>query len=152
HALTELEPIGAARLVEAYELAQAQAVLLRAVRGTVEVTCDAPGATRALFHKLKFLRLLYRLEALARGRYRIELDGPYSLFESVTKYGLQLALALPAVRACRSFRLTAEVRWGKERLPLRFVLEGGAAGTAAAAAPGTAAAGEDAPRLADEVA
>ena len=31
------------------------------------------------------------------GTDRIEIDGPYSLFESVTKYGLQLAMVLPAL-------------------------------------------------------
>ena len=36
----------------------------------------------------------------ADGGYRVEIDGPFSLFESVTKYGLQLALALPAIGEC----------------------------------------------------
>lgn len=57
--------------------------------------------------------------------YLITIDGPYSLFDSVTKYGLQLALAYPAIAACGRFLLEADVRWGKERRPLRFVLKGG---------------------------
>ena len=128
HRLRRVETIDPARLVAEYELAQAQAVLLRAVRVTVDVECASPGAYRALFRKLKFLRLLYRIESRDDGGYRIEIDGPFSLFESVTKYGLQLALALPALRECDAFALRAEVRWGPARTPLAFRLEGGCAG------------------------
>ncbi len=142
HRLRRIEAIEPARLVAEYELAQAQAVLLRAVRVTVDVECATPGAYRALFRKLKFLRLLHRIESHPDGGYRIEIDGPFSLFESVTKYGLQLALALPALRECDAFSLNAEVRWGAARTPLAFRLVGGSGD----GGPG----GE--PRLPDEVA
>ena len=123
--LQAVEPTTAAALVETYDLGQAQAVLLRAVRVTVEVACATAGAYRALFQKLKFLRLLHTISALDDGGYRIDIDGPYSLFDSVTKYGLQLALALPVVREADRWNLQADVRWGKERTPLLFQLEGG---------------------------
>jgi len=125
HRLRAVAPIAAERLVGEYDLAQMQAVLLRAVRVAVDVECASPGAYRALFRKLKFLRLLYRIEAAADGGYRIEIDGPFSLFESVTKYGLQLALALPALAECDAFTLVAEVRWGADRNPLSFRIRGG---------------------------
>jgi predicted nuclease of restriction endonuclease-like RecB superfamily len=141
HTLQAFEPIGPGQLVEEYDLQQAQAVLLRAVRVVVEVECRTPGAYRALFHKLKFLRLLYALSPRAEGGYRIEIDGPFSLFESVTKYGLQLALALPVLRACDHFHLEADVRWGKDRAPLTFRLDGKRSGH-----------DHEPPRLADEVA
>jgi len=144
HILQAVAPISPARLVDEYDLAQAQAVLLRAVRVVVDVECRAPGAYRALFHKLKFLRLLHTITARKEGGYRVEIDGPFSLFESVTKYGLQLALALPAIRACDAFHLTADVRWGKERTALAFTLDG--------KSPAAALDGDDPPRLADEVA
>ncbi len=124
HLLRSVEAISARRLVDEYEQAQAQAVLLRAVRVVVEVECAMPGAYRALFRKLKFLRLLHSIQAREGGGYRIVIDGPFSLFESGTKYGLQLALALPAVRECDAWKLSAEVRWGIERAPLKFRLEG----------------------------
>jgi len=123
--LQAIEPTTPALLVESYDLGQAQAVLLRAVRVTVEVACATPGAYRALFQKLKFLRLLHTIQPGADGGYRIDIDGPYSLFESVTKYGLQLALALPVIREADRWSLQADVRWGKERAPLVFRLEGG---------------------------
>lgn len=126
HRLVAFSPPTPAALVEAYDEAQAQAVLLRAVRVTVDVDCASPADYRRLFRQLKFQRLLHTITARAGGGYRIEIDGPYSLFESVTRYGLALALALPAIRACARWRLDADLRWGAARTPLAFHLEGSA--------------------------
>jgi hypothetical protein len=124
HVVTELPSIAAPHLVEAYELAQPQAVLLRAVRVAVEVESAIPGAYRTLFRKLKFLRLLCVITPRAQGGYRIEIDGPFSLFESSTRYGLALALALPAIRELDRWSLVADIRWGTARTPLVCRLEG----------------------------
>lgn len=107
-------------LVERYELAQVQGVLLRAVRLSVVVRSSRPEGYRELFHKLKFRQLLYKLERLPDQRYRIEIDGPFSVLEAVTKYGLQLALLVPALLSCDEVELEADIRWGKERKPLQF--------------------------------
>jgi len=134
-------------LVDRWEGAQAQAVLLRAVRIEVYVACASAGSYRALFHRLKFLRLLHEVHRLSpdekwpdekrpngktarKGGHRIVIDGPFSLFESVTKYGLKLAMVLPLLESCDAFHLIAEVRWGATRTPLTFKLDGGAAGNA----------------------
>ena len=124
HVITELAPITAGQLVAAYDLAQPQAVLLRAVRVIVEVESAIPGAYRTLFRKLKFLRLLCTIAPRAGDGYRIEIDGPFSLFESSTRYGLALALALPAIRELDRWSLVAELRWGTARTPLRCRLDG----------------------------
>ena len=123
--LTGVGPVTAAALVESHDLAQAQAVLLRATRVTVELEGASPLALRGLLRKLKFQRLLASVHPTETG-HRLELDGPFSLFDAVTKYGLALALALPSILACGRHRLCADLRWGKERLPLQFVLEGAA--------------------------
>ncbi len=125
--LREARTAGAKSLVTNYDLAQVQAVFLRASRVTASLEETDPGALRALFRKLKFLRLLHTVHREENG-YRLEIDGPFSLFESVTKYGLALALALPALMASGRYRITADLRWGKERLPLRFTKEGEALG------------------------
>jgi predicted nuclease of restriction endonuclease-like RecB superfamily len=110
-------------------------VLLRAVKVTAVVRA-APALFRLLFRRLKFLRLLYRIERLPEGKrgapagYQIEIDGPFALFESVTKYGLQLALAFPVLAACEQWSLDAEVRWGREARPLHFRLQGRAPASA----------------------
>jgi len=63
--------------------------------------------------------------------YRLTIDGPYSLFESATRYGLQLALALPALCAAGASAIQADVRWGKERTPLSFRFDPASAGVPA---------------------
>jgi uncharacterized protein len=127
HRLLGFHGVGAEALVETYATGQAQAVLLRAVQVRARVSSRDPSTYRALFHRLKFLRLLYRIapdEESRHGGYHIEIDGPYSLFRSVTKYGLQLALLLPAIQACERWSIAAEVAWGARRTPLGFALEG----------------------------
>ena len=120
--LQRVGTLGAQTLITRYQLGQVQAVLLRAVSVVAQVRCQSPLEYRQLFNKLKFRRLLYSIEPTADG-YKIHLDGPFSLFESVTKYGLQLALVLPALLECHKLELTAELAWGKQRKRVSFGYE-----------------------------
>jgi len=61
HLLVGFDPPSAESLVASYERGQAQAVLLRAVRVMVDVRCASVRALRALFRRLKFLRLLHTI-------------------------------------------------------------------------------------------
>jgi len=125
HVLREARLLSPEALLAEHHLAQHQAVLLRAQRVRARVWSAAPAGYRHLFRRLKFLRLLYRIEELPkRAGYRLEIDGPYSLFESVTKYGLQLALALPDLMACDRWAIEADLRWGQDRRPLRYAWHG----------------------------
>lgn len=112
--------LSAPELLERYEQASLQGVLLRATQLTLEVSSPDAAAQRRLFQKLKFRRLLHRIERQGAGRFRIEVDGPLSLFESVTKYGVQLAQLVPVLADVGEVELSAELRWGKERRPLVF--------------------------------
>jgi predicted nuclease of restriction endonuclease-like RecB superfamily len=129
HLVRAFQAVSADALVESYDLAQVQAVLLRAVKVTATVRAS-PAAYRYLFRRLKFLRLLHRIHRLPErrgglsGGYAVEIDGPYALFESVTRYGLQLALAFPAIAACSEWALAADLRWGRDASALRFELHG----------------------------
>jgi predicted nuclease of restriction endonuclease-like RecB superfamily len=120
--LMKAPSLSAAELLQRYDVAQIQAILLRAVKVTVDIECATADAYRALFNKLKFRQLMYRITARSTGGYTIEIDGPYSLFDAVTKYGLELALVLPSLMCARKLKLTAELRWGKRRDPLKFEL------------------------------
>jgi predicted nuclease of restriction endonuclease-like RecB superfamily len=147
-----MRPSAAPELVESYGLAQKQAVLLRAVDVIADVRCRDAYAYRALFRKLKFFRLLHRIEPRVDGGYRIFIDGPFNLFSASTKYGLSLALALPALLACDEYRIAATLRWGKERAPCTFQLAGFfSRADPRASTKQLAAAGGEPPRLPDEV-
>jgi uncharacterized protein len=132
HRLVRASAETPAQLLGRYDFAQYQAVLLRAVHVTATVLCRNPAQYRALFRALKFRRLLHVIHPVEDG-YRIEIDGPFSLFESVTKYGLQLALMFPVLCQCDSLQLNAKIRWGKARVPLTF--EYSHAGSGPATAP-----------------
>ncbi len=118
--LVRCEVPAPAVLVESYVRAQVQAVLLRAVKVVCDVRCASADHYRELFNKLKFRRLMHRIAPLSGGGYRLEIDGPFSLFQSVGKYGLELALLLPTLEACESLDLVAEVRWGERAETLEF--------------------------------
>lgn len=139
--VVSFQSTNAEQLVGSYELAQEQAVLLKAEYVEVDLYASQPATYRYIFRKLKFLRLLHTIERI-EGGYRVRIDGPYSLFSAVTKYGLQLALLLPALRACDRYELRSSLRWGRDRRRLSFDLAGGA-GTPA---------DDEAPPLPDEVA
>src|SRR5690606_29410133 len=100
-----------------------QAVLLRSVLVRAEVRGEKPARYRQLFRWLKFHRLLYRVEGTMAEGYAFQIDGPLSLFSATNKYGLQMALFLPALLLCRDYRLDAELRWGPRREPRTFHLE-----------------------------
>ncbi len=110
--LVSFEDISAKRLLERYNVALAQAILLRSSRVLVKLQGITPARCRQLCRRVKFHRLVCDIET--RGPNLIlRLDGPLSLFSATQKYGLQLALFLPAILACPNFELTAEVRWAR---------------------------------------
>ena len=112
----------AERLLERYNVALAQAVLLRALQVTVLVRGEPPQRYRQLLRRVKFHRLVCEMERVGLEVNRLRLDGPLSLFSATQKYGLQLALFLPAVLLCRDFELKAEIRWGPRRKPKTFLI------------------------------
>jgi hypothetical protein len=127
--LLAVETPAPALLAASFEICEAQAVLLRATKIVAEVAARDAAIYRRLFRALKFLRLLPVITRLDQTRdgYRVEMDGPLSLFQSAGRYGLSLALALPAIAACDVWAIDADVRWGADRRPLRFRLGGKAA-------------------------
>lgn len=123
--MLSFQDMTAQRLIDRYNVALAQTVLLRSVRVVVEVRGESPARYRQLFRQLKFHRLLYRVSGSMREGYTFHIDGPLSLFAATTRYGLQMALFLPALLRCKEFRLDAELRWGPKREPRSFHIDAG---------------------------
>lgn len=109
-------------LIDRYNLGLAQAVLLRATKVTVRVEGETPARYRSLFRAARFHSLLHVVEGSPSTGYTITLDGPFSLFDAVQRYGLRLALFLPSVLACSTYHIRAEVLWGRAREPLEFTI------------------------------
>jgi predicted nuclease of restriction endonuclease-like RecB superfamily len=120
--LASFKDITPERLLQRYNVALAQAVLLRATSVQVKIRGEPPQRYRQLLRLLKFHRLMCEAEAVGEGAYCLKLDGPLSLFAATQKYGLQLALFLPAVLPCKEFELEADLLWGPQRSPRKFRL------------------------------
>jgi predicted nuclease of restriction endonuclease-like RecB superfamily len=120
--LIRFSDISPVRLLERYNVALAQAVLLRSVAIHITVRHEPPARYRQLFRNIKFRRLVCEAEAIRPESYKLHLDGPLSLFSATQKYGLQLALFLPELLLCRDFELQADLRWGPRRQEKKFTL------------------------------
>jgi predicted nuclease of restriction endonuclease-like RecB superfamily len=110
------------QLLNRYNVALAQAVILRSTGMEVRVWGESPSRFRQLFRAVRFHRLICTIRETPGNSYTLNLDGPLSLFSATQKYGLQLALFLPTLLHCKAFDLHAEVRWGSERKSKQFAL------------------------------
>jgi predicted nuclease of restriction endonuclease-like RecB superfamily len=120
--LVKFSETTAERLLQRYNVALAQAVLLRSTRVHVVLRDEPPQRLRQLLRQAKFHRLVCEVERSGPDTLTLHLDGPMSLFASTQKYGLQLALFLPSVLLCRDWEIRAELRWGAQRKPRQFRL------------------------------
>jgi predicted nuclease of restriction endonuclease-like RecB superfamily len=118
------DDITAEQLVNRYNVALAQAILLRCANMEVRVYAETPARFRQLFRAVKFHRLICTIQETPGNSYKLTLDGPLSLFSSTNKYGMQLAMFLPTLLHCKAFDLRANIRWGSERKEKLFHLSG----------------------------
>jgi predicted nuclease of restriction endonuclease-like RecB superfamily len=123
--LVRFKDTSAERLLQRYNVALAQAVLLRSTRVRVTVRGEPPQRYRQLLRLVKFHRLVCEAQRSGPDGCVLRLDGPLSLFSATQKYGLQLALFLPAVLLCKDFDLEADLSWGPQRKPKKVVLSSG---------------------------
>ncbi len=108
-------------LIARYNLAQCQGLLLTARQ--LEITIRDPGAgiRRRLLKALRFQRLLAEIRPLGPSL-RLVVSGPGSVLDQASRYGLNLALFLPALACAHRWEAVAEVVPGRERIGLRLEL------------------------------
>jgi predicted nuclease of restriction endonuclease-like RecB superfamily len=104
--MNELTPL---ELIRRYNLAQAQALLYRAVEMRVWLRPDDPVNSRALFDAVKAHNLIHSIAGDARSGYEVYLTGAVALFHRTQKYGIQMAAFLPALLLCRGWRMRATI-------------------------------------------
>jgi len=120
--LVSFEDCTVEQLLHRYNVALAQAILLRSAGMTIRVSGEPVARYRQLIRKIKFHRLICEFLPDGKDAYLLKLDGPLSLFSSTSKYGMQLANFLPSLLPCKHFELTAQVRWGADRKEKSFTL------------------------------
>ncbi|NMQ18308.1 DUF790 family protein [Candidatus Competibacter phosphatis] len=110
HLLTALPDFAPDQLVDRYNLAQAQGLLYSALCLRLTAHRNVPGEYRRLFQHLKFHGLMYAVEGNLDDGYQIYVDGPASLFKQTRKYGLQMAIFLPALLRVSRWEMEAVLR------------------------------------------
>ena len=123
--LVRWEPLTPTRLLQRYNVAQVQGLLLGAERVRVTAPWPSPQRLRQLLRWLKFHGLLFRLLPQAPAGLALEVDGPLSMLDGAgTPYGLNLALWLPALLLWPGpWSLTAWVRVGRASQALPMALQ-----------------------------
>jgi predicted nuclease of restriction endonuclease-like RecB superfamily len=93
-------------LLARYNVAQVQAALFDAESMTVWAAHDF----KTILRYAKLARLMHTITRRGDGQYVIRLDGPASVLRATRRYGVAMARFLPALVACRAWRMHAVIR------------------------------------------
>ena len=107
--LTAFDPPTIGWLLDRYNVALAQAMLYRASEMTIRIYRNIPTKYRLVFQFIKFFKLMHVVSGNNTDGYQIVLDGPASMFRLSQKYGIQMALFLPALLHCDRWWLDATI-------------------------------------------
>lgn len=106
--LVSFESIAPPDLLDRYNLAQAQALLYKCVEMKILIAPSTAENYRAIFGWIKYFGLIHSVTGSAAGGYEITLTGAASLFHRSQKYGIQMAVFLPALLLCTDWTMRAE--------------------------------------------
>jgi predicted nuclease of restriction endonuclease-like RecB superfamily len=96
----------AAALLSRYNVAQLQACLYRAESMIVSATDNF----KTILRYAKLAHLLHDIVRLGPSRYRFTFSGPASVSRRTRRYGVNFARFLPALLACKGWKMTASVK------------------------------------------
>ncbi len=109
-AVLEEAPAQSARqLIDAYNVALCQGLLLQARELRVTIDDADTGLRRRILKALRFRRLLATVRSDSAAGLDLVVSGPGDVLDQATRYGLQLALFLPAVACARRWSVRAEL-------------------------------------------
>ncbi|WP_019500267.1 DUF790 family protein [Pseudanabaena sp. PCC 6802] len=107
--LTQFDPPTPEALLHRYNLSQVQGIFYRASDIVLNVHRNDPGEYKLLFRYLKLFQLMAYIEGDTEHGFTIAIDGPVSLFNSSTRYGLAIAKLLPALLHVTKWNLRANL-------------------------------------------
>jgi predicted nuclease of restriction endonuclease-like RecB superfamily len=107
--LISFETLAPEELLDRYNLAQAQALLYKCVELRLRVAPSDAENYRSIFGWIKHFGLIHTVRGDAQSGYEIILTGAASLFHRSQKYGVQMAVFLPALLLCRDWQMRAEI-------------------------------------------
>ena len=93
-------------LLARYNVAQVQVALF----GAVSMVVWAGEDFKTILRYAKLARLMHTIERAGEGRYCFRFNGPASVLRRTRRYGVAMARFLPALAACRDWKMRAEIR------------------------------------------
>ena len=107
-------------LLNHFNLAQAQALLIYAKEVTLQITDAETSSLRRVMKAIKFFRLLADFSAVKKNTVQIRISGPYSLFGAAARYAVSLASLLPVMVTLKQWKLEADINWRDRQLKLKL--------------------------------
>lgn len=107
--MISFETIEPSALLDLYNLAQAQALLYKCVEMKIRVAPSDAANYRSIFGWIKHFGLIHSVAGNAVNGYEITLTGAASLFHRSQKYGIRMAVFLPALLLCGNWKMRAEI-------------------------------------------
>jgi hypothetical protein len=107
--LVSFETLSPRELIDRYNLAQAQALLYKCLEMKLWIEPQSASGFREIFNAIKSFRLIHSIKGNAVNGYQITLTGPVSMFHRSQKYGVQMAVFLPALLNSKGWRMSAEI-------------------------------------------
>jgi predicted nuclease of restriction endonuclease-like RecB superfamily len=108
--LTQFDAPTPEDLLHRYNLSQVQGVFYRASHLTLNAHRNVPGEYKLLFRYLKLFQLMAYIEGDADHGFTITIDGPTSLFNPSTRYGLAISKLIPALLHVTKWSLSATLQ------------------------------------------
>ena len=118
--VTAFRDITSKELLERYNVALVQAILLKAEKVTVTIDSPDHGELRRMLKYLKFFRLLCDIKKDTAGALKLDISGPFALFGPTRKYALNLAAFFPAVIRLKKWELRAEIKTARSSVTLKL--------------------------------
>jgi uncharacterized protein len=108
--LTAFDEPNPEALLHRYNLSQVQGVFYKASQLILNAHRNVPGEYKLLFRYLKLFQLMAYIEGDADHGFTITIDGPTSLFNASTRYGLAIAKLIPALLHVTKWSLAATLQ------------------------------------------
>ena len=121
--LEEFCELGGHQLMQIFNMAQAQGLLIYAQSMEIAIADTDVAVRRRLLKAMRFRRLLAQVKQDDVGNLIMSVSGPGSVLEQHQRYGLQLALFLPAIACAADWAISAEVNCPKKEKRSRVRLQ-----------------------------
>ena len=118
--IERISPVTPGELLNHFNLAQAQALLIYARTVTLKICDPDVSALRKVMKAVKFFRLLAKFVNSGKNCVEIDVSGPFALFGPTTKYAISLASLLPVVVNLKKWSIEAEILFRDKTLKLKL--------------------------------